>query len=118
MDREPDRGRVALGSRSRAPAIRRQQQPVSGCKLALPLLALDEEARGAGHDKHPLVVFLIVPLSFGGRLAGRRRFVDTQARKLAERLPKLPGERLRWKATIRGFRLSAPPPRAPRCARW
>src|SRR5262245_38577287 len=49
--------------------MRREKQPVPGAKLALLRFARDEETRGAGHEQHPLVALLIVPLSFGRRLA-------------------------------------------------
>src|SRR5262245_15800892 len=106
VDGEPDRGRVALRPDHAVAAMRREKQPVAGAKLALLRFARDEETRGAGHEQHPLVVLLIVPLSFGRRLSGRYDPLDAEPFSPAERLGELRGKRPGGKAApkVPGFR--------------
>ena len=73
----------------------REQEPVSGRKIALTRFAGDEKARSARHEKHPLVIILIVPLPFRRRLAGRYDPLDAQPLAAIERLRELPGKRPR-----------------------
>jgi hypothetical protein len=78
--------------------MRRQKQPIAFGKLVLPRFAFDEDARGSGHDQNPLVILLIVPLSFRCRLAGRDDPLDAKVRAPVERLDTFPGKGPRRKA--------------------
>ena len=75
-----------------------QQNPIAFGKLAVPILALDPEARRTGHDQHPLIGLLIVPLAFRRRLAGGDDALDAHPPPLDEDLRDLIDKRPRRQA--------------------
>jgi nicotinamidase-related amidase len=73
-----------------------EQDPIAFADLAVGLLALDAQARGASDDKYPLIGFLVVPLALGRRLTRGHDALDAEARTIDKHVHELIGELPRW----------------------